>query len=258
MTPLFRRNGILAGLALSALCALGFVQRSSHEWAMRWEVEAEARETREAELEAAKLERNAEMELMQRRVALLESELAREREVRASAEERAASAEKPSAELEAAKAELERAYGRIGQLEAGDAIVRLATPGCEMEVGVFVEEKHCGRIRACASDLLREDVARRSGKLEAIEDPVSANVDGALNQGVDYVDPSEEVVLEPIDVVIREESWGEPLNQGTSYVEREAPASQEDMKKKIEAIRHLIGEMQEAQREQLTLTEKQK
>ena len=68
MTPSFRSTGILAGLALSALCALGFAQNSSRQWAARWTAEASIREEREAELDASKRQRDEEMAAMEKTV----------------------------------------------------------------------------------------------------------------------------------------------------------------------------------------------
>lgn len=227
MTPSARRAGILTGLILSMVCALGFAHRSRGDLAARCRAEVEAREARESELDEQREAHAAEMDAVGRRIAALESDLARERGLREELGGRVIEAAKPDAELEAAKAELARAYARIGELERGDggevwgSHVRLVegkqvdavhvwgslSPGkrsepaiaeAPLEEGteVVFEDTDEPRIRSVGGP---EGGVRIRSSIKIQKPLEDLGVDtlepqrfeGGLNQGIDYVDPAE-------------------------------------------------------------------
>ncbi|MEK7467111.1 MAG: hypothetical protein AAB074_06820 [Planctomycetota bacterium] len=263
MTPAFRRNGILAGLALSSLCALGFAQRSSNEWVLRWRAESEVREMRETELEAVQRERCLEMEAMQKRVALLESELAREREHRLAAEASATVAARPATELEASRAELDRAYARIGELERSDATVvkfgkdvtimrrtlQRAAEDAEAETAALataVTFQEAGEYEIVmapeAGDRIRSAYIGTIVEITDSTVPLPQKFEGGLNQGVDFAEPAAPSG-EP-------QSLGAGLNQGANYVDPEEASQVKRLGCKFTELKKLVEEVKEVQRTQ--------
>ncbi len=256
MTPSARRAGILAGLVLSLVCALGFAHRSTGEIAAQCRAEAEGREAREADLEAQRAAHAEEMDAMSRRVAALESDLARERGLREAADGRAVEAGKPHAELEAARAELDRAYARIGELERGDG-----------------GETWGGRVRVVEGTRLDALTALRDEKRVGIV----VTINGAVTEeGTEFVlqegeeekilcgrDGEEEMGTKSTKVKMKG-VWGTPqigpepvaepqrfeggLNQGIDYVD---PA---EVTEKLQEIRKVLAELKEVQREHKDLT----
>jgi hypothetical protein len=241
MQPAARRSACLAALVLAALVALGGVNRSRNDWVARCEAEGASR----AELESAEAERDRvhaeETDAMNRRIALLESDLARERELRSGAEARAVAAGKPVADEEALRGELARAYGRIQELERGDVAqellelkdvqeklagqserrrdlaVRLVESDCEgkEKTGCKLEEAPedgNGSETKGVTASLGEVKIRVSKVIEVIRkiDDGRQTFDGGMNQGVDYV---------PQDGGNPDRVNPDELNMGVGYIE---------------------------------------
>ncbi len=241
MTPSARRAGIVTGLVLSMVCALGFAHRSSGEIAAQCRAETEAREAREAELEAQRAERAAEMDAVNRRIAMLESDLARERELREAAEGRAVEAAKPQAEAEAVKAELERAYARIGELERG---VGEDTWGNHARIlkGKQVD----GELGIVSESAVVEEGTEATFELEPDDEPrirSTARVNRKVRVGGPIV--IGDVVVTEGEPVVPAQRFEGGLNQGIDYVD---PA---DLKEKLEEIRKILVEAKQIRREGL-------
>lgn len=227
MQPAARWTASFAGIAVAALVSLGALHRNENDWAARYEAEAAARADRETAIETLLRERDEECAAMESRVALLESQLAREQEHRAAAEGKAEAAAQPVAELE-------RAYARIRELEGIDAarqlIGDLKQVQKEQQTMTFrvnrrIEgdpetraELAAQRIRKCLVEL---------GSIDREEIPVIDSNDvvtwqmvpeGGLNQGVGFVE-SPAAGQEP-------QRLGERLNQGVDYAE---PQMEEDL-----------------------------
>ncbi|MCC6740556.1 MAG: hypothetical protein IT452_16045 [Planctomycetia bacterium] len=234
MTPASRRAGLVAGLVLSLLCALGFAHRNTGDIADQCRAEMEARDARDAELESARASHAAEMEAVKRRIAELESDVARERGLREEADVRAAAAARPGAELEATKAELARAYDRMREMErgaTGSAAAELAgVQVLEGEGGGSVEEP-AGNGAVFGTRLVvvsgtESRIRDARGKYLTIE------TRAGLNQGVDYVAPE------------KPQGFEGGLNQGESYVDPYETGE------KLEELRAVIDELRQVQKEQ--------
>lgn len=234
MTPASRRAGLVAGLVLSLVCALGFAHRNTGDIAERCRAEMDAREAKDAELESARAAHAAEMEAVNRRIASLESDVARERGLREEADRRAEAAARPGAELEAAQAELARAYGRIRELEQGGAPVPMSEmANLELRVGddggalsALPENGHPREERLVVLGGTEPRIRAR-----LVEFEVTAP-SGALNQGVDYVAPAGPQVFEG------------GLNQGAAYVD---PAGTGE---ELERIRGVVEQIKQIQKSQ--------
>ncbi|MCE9581515.1 MAG: hypothetical protein K8T20_03255 [Planctomycetes bacterium] len=222
MSPASRRAGILAGLALAALLALGFVHQSRLEWTLRCRAEAELRMEREAEMEQLRAAHAEELRGMKDRVALLESDLAKEREQRAGSEAPAVQRADPALELEASKGELARAYARIAELERGAPEVGASVAA--LRDGTLGEAKVL-RLRICeeiqakdvvaafeadASTALVDIPQEKLGKIVQVIRQIDLEPEGAMNQGVDY--------LAPPEAGTESGSLANSLNQGLGYV----------------------------------------
>jgi multidrug efflux pump subunit AcrA (membrane-fusion protein) len=255
MTPSARRAGILAGLVLSLVCALGFAHRSTGEIAEQCRAEAEGREAREAELDAQRAAHEEQMDAMNQRVAALESDLARERGLREAADGRAVEAGRPDAELEAAKAELERAYARIGELERGDAgdtwggKVRLVDGKQVDALTALREEKRVGVVVTINGAVAEEgtEFVFDAGDEEILcgGDEKAGTRKNSMKVKVKNIWGSREVEPAP---TAEPQKFDGGLNQGIDYVD---PA---EVAEKLERIRGLLTELKEVRREQIDLS----
>lgn len=253
MTPSARRAGILTGLILSMVCALGFAHRSRGDLAARCRAEVEAREARESELDEQREAHAAEMDAVGRRIAALESELARERGLREAADGRDVAAGRPEAELEAAKAELARAYARIGELERGDGgdiwggKVRLVEGKNVDGLTALREEARVGLVVTINGAVMKEGTefvfdAGDEEKILCGEDEQAGTRENSMKVKVRNVWGSRDVEPAP---TAEPQRFDGGLNQGIDYVD---PA---EVAGKLEEIRSLMAELKEVQREQV-------